>query len=249
MPDITINDNKIFYDIRGKGDNLILLHNGFHSSKTWDSVIDELSENYRVIAYDRYGYGNSEHLDGMIESDIVEDGVEELAILIEELGLERVNFIGHCLGGAIALLYTAKYPDKVDKVVAASVGYYSDEKLLFKSDWTFRPFEQIPLPLQNHLTKMHGESYALKFWEIICDYKNAYIMDSNYTIVDRIKGIKNEIMIMNGDSDFYFDIDHPLSVYKKIKNAAFCIIPRAGHDIHIEKKTEFLTAVNTFLDK
>ncbi|MCG8570711.1 MAG: alpha/beta hydrolase, partial [Spirochaetes bacterium] len=181
--------------------------------------------------------------------DIIQTGITELAELINQLNLKPVHLLGHCLGGAIALLYTVAYPHTVKKVIASAAGYYSDHKSLVKTDWTFQPFNKINHQLRKQLIEMHGPEYALKFWDILCNYKETYIMNSDYDIRKEVKKIKCPFFIINGDRDFYFEVEHPLSVYQKMKNNSILwIVPDTGHDIHIEKEDDFIKMVEYFIE-
>ncbi|HNZ26088.1 MAG TPA: alpha/beta hydrolase [Spirochaetota bacterium] len=247
MSYIKLKNGNVYYEIFGEGEPLIFLHNGFYSSYTWSGVVKRLSRYNKAIVYDRFGYGRSDKY-GSIDGDIVDKGVEELAEFIDALNLPKVNLLGHCLGGAIALLYSLKEPDRVCKIIAESVGYYSDHKLEIKTDWTFRPYDEIPHDLRDYLVAMHGEDYSKTFWDLIRTYRDGYIMNPDYNILNSIKNIKIPVLIMNGDRDFYFDIEHPLCARKKLKNSQFCVIPGAGHDVHADKPEEFCLAVETFLN-
>jgi len=246
MPYLNINDHKIFYNKTGNGEPIIFLHNGFYSTMTWDGIRDKFAQEYMVIDYDRFGYGRSDHFIN-IDVDIVEEGVKELEEVVDKLKLDKFYLCGHCLGGAIALLYAIKHPDKIKKIVAESVGYFSDTKLLVKSDWTFQPFKAMDRYLRKELKRMHGEEYSKEFWGIIRDYDKTYIMADDYSILDRIKKVKCPVFIMNGDRDFYFDVEHPVKAYKKIKDSRLWIIPKCGHDPHVEHKDTFIEQVLSFL--
>lgn len=245
--DLQTGHSEVFCRVTGSGEPLFLLHNGFYSQQTWDTVIDDLAQNYTVYSYDRFGYGHSTHLQEM-SLDIVELGVQELEQIISYYQLSKVNLLGHCLGGAIALFYTAQHPENVNKVIAESVGYYSDEGLQIKTDWTFQPYEKIPQMLRDILEEMHGFDYAKVFWDAIRNYKGGYIMNPEYNISKIVKTIKNPVLLVVGDRDFYFDIAHSLPVYKKLKNAQFAVIPNGDHDIHISNKNVFLYTIKSFLD-
>jgi pimeloyl-ACP methyl ester carboxylesterase len=104
MPYANINGIKTYYDDHGNGDTILLLHNGFSCSKMWENIYPSLIETgYRVIMYDRRGYGQSERgLD--FEKFYVSDrfrseGVKELATLREMLNFDSFHIIGQCEGG------------------------------------------------------------------------------------------------------------------------------------------------------
>jgi pimeloyl-ACP methyl ester carboxylesterase len=249
MPYLDLQDYRIFYNDTGDGPPLVLLHNGFYSTATWDPIRNRLAEHFRVIDYDRFGYGKSTKRETMTDDeDVIDEGVQELEAVIETLGLEEVNLIGHCLGGAIALVYTARRPERVAKIVAAAVGYHGGLKMLVSTDMTFVPFEQIDAILKNRLITMHGEAYARKLWALLRSHKNSYIMNEHYDIRKEVFRIRKPLLIANGDRDFYFDVAHALSIYDKMrKRADLWIVPSAGHDLHMDHPDLFIDEVLRFL--
>jgi pimeloyl-ACP methyl ester carboxylesterase len=246
MPFIDIHGKNIRYNRAGKGETIIFLHNGFYSTDTWNGVRKAFAKHFKIIDYDRFGYGKSDKLT-RIDFDIIDEGVSELEQLTEKLGLHEFYLCGHCLGGAIALKYALKHPRKVKKIIAESVGYCGSERLLVKTDWTFQPWDAMDKNLREKLKKMHGEKYSKEFWNIIREYRRTYIMSIDYNILDEIKNIKCPVLIMNGDRDFYFEVEHALQAFRKMKRAELWILNRVGHDPHTEAKKEFIDTVIKFL--
>lgn len=247
VPYIKINEHEVYYNDSGSGEAVIFLHNGFYSTTTWDGVRAQFAADYRVIDYDRAGYGRSSNLDSL-EGDMVETGVAELEALVSHLGLERFHLVGHCIGGAIAFLYTVNHPEQVIKLVAEAVGYYGDDRSLLKTDMTFIPFDEIDGGLRSTLKEMHGEGYARKFWENISAHNESYIMSADYDIRGRIKKVKCPTLIISGDRDFYFEAEIATSIYKKLRRTArLWILPNTGHDVHLEQPEDFIKQVLTFL--
>jgi pimeloyl-ACP methyl ester carboxylesterase len=56
---VNVNDGKLFYEVAGKGENIVLLHDGMVNHRIWDEQFPVLAKNYRVVRYDRRGYGKS----------------------------------------------------------------------------------------------------------------------------------------------------------------------------------------------
>jgi pimeloyl-ACP methyl ester carboxylesterase len=95
---------------------VVLVHGGRDHARNWDWVARELRRDYHVIAPDLRGHGDSEWaLGGMYA---VADFVLDIANLIDALGAKEVFLVGHSLGGAISLMYTGIYPERVKKLVA-----------------------------------------------------------------------------------------------------------------------------------
>jgi len=250
MPNVEHEGHRIFYHDTGAGRPLVLLHNGFYSTMSWNGIREALSSGFRVLDYDRYGYGQSTHLPGdPLTGDLVELGVEELTAFSDALGLERFDVVGHCLGGAIALLFAVRNPDRVGKVVAEAVGYYGDFRSLIKTDMTFVPFERIEKAIRKKMTAMHGESYSRILWSVFSNHRESYIMSETYDIRDEVARLKAPLLMINGDRDFYFDVAHPMPIFKRLrKNARLWIAPNCGHDIHMEIPEDFIRNVTAFLE-
>lgn len=95
---------------------LVLVHGGRDHARSWDWVARELRRDWHVVAPDLRGHGDSGWaLGGMYA---VADFVLDLANLIDALRVERVTLIGHSLGGAVSLMYTGVFAERVAKLVA-----------------------------------------------------------------------------------------------------------------------------------
>ena len=95
---------------------MVLVHGGRDQKRSWDHVAGALSANYRVIAFDLRGHGES---DWVSDGDYgVMDHVFDLASLLKTLNIDRFTLIGHSLGGNIALRYAGLYPEQIEKLVA-----------------------------------------------------------------------------------------------------------------------------------
>lgn len=95
---------------------LLLVHGGRDQKRSWDPVASSLSKDYRVIAHDLRGHGQS---DWVSDGDYgVMDHVFDLASLVDALALDQFTLIGHSLGGNIALRYAGLYPGSIEKLVA-----------------------------------------------------------------------------------------------------------------------------------
>ncbi|MEO1436345.1 MAG: alpha/beta fold hydrolase [Bacteroidota bacterium] len=113
------------YVDEGQGETIVCLHGQPTWSYLYRNFIPALSENYRVIAPDQKGYGKSETPQGVEYS--FKDHVENLAALIDHLGLEDITFVIQDWGGPIAGAYALRHPDKVKRfcLMNTMLGYGS----------------------------------------------------------------------------------------------------------------------------
>jgi pimeloyl-ACP methyl ester carboxylesterase len=96
--------------------NLILVHGGMDHARSWDRIVAAFQEDYRVIAPDLRGHGDSNWAYGAMYS--IAEYVLDLSALVEIVGKLPVYIMGHSLGAAIVLQYAGIYPERVKKLVA-----------------------------------------------------------------------------------------------------------------------------------
>jgi pimeloyl-ACP methyl ester carboxylesterase len=112
-----INGINLYYESMGTGRPLILLHGGLGSGEMFGPVRPALAERHQVIAVDLQGHGRTPDIDRPIDIRLMAD---DIAALIDHLGLEKPDLVGYSLGGGVALFTAVKYPDKVGRLVVAS---------------------------------------------------------------------------------------------------------------------------------
>jgi pimeloyl-ACP methyl ester carboxylesterase len=95
--------------------NLILVHGNRDHARSWDTVAEALRPDFRVLALDLRGHGDSSWAPGAAYT--VPEFVLDLSALIDIVGQGPINLIGHSLGGAIVLQYAGVYPERVRKLV------------------------------------------------------------------------------------------------------------------------------------
>jgi 3-oxoadipate enol-lactonase len=117
MAEITVNGIRTYYVEDGSGDPVVLVHGlGGTGTDIWKKQIAELAQEYRVVAYDLRGSGRSEVTPGPYT---IEQLADDLAALVDSLGLGPVALVGHSMGGGIALQYAVTHPARVRAVIGA----------------------------------------------------------------------------------------------------------------------------------
>ncbi len=101
-------NTSISFTDQGKGTAVVLLHGFLENQKMWDAFVPEFSNKYRVITIDLLGHGNSEPL-GYVHS--MEDNADVVHAVLTELRLRKAVFVGHSMGGYVALAFAELYPE------------------------------------------------------------------------------------------------------------------------------------------
>lgn len=112
-----VNGLSLYYESHGEGPPLILLHGGLGSGEMFGPVLPALAARHRVIAVDLQGHGRTADIDRPIDVRLM---ANDIAALIDHLGLDKPDLVGYSLGGGVALHTAARYPQKVGRLVVAS---------------------------------------------------------------------------------------------------------------------------------
>src|SRR5947209_16734623 len=118
-----VNGIKLYYETQGAGRPMILLHGGLGSGEMFGPVLPQLAERHQVVTVDLQGHGRTADIDRPIDVRLMADDV---AALIEHLGLATPDVVGYSLGGGVALHTAAKYPAKVRRLVMVSANLRPD---------------------------------------------------------------------------------------------------------------------------
>lgn len=111
MTEIAINGYRAYVEEFGSGSPVLLVHGlGGTGTDVWKRQLADLAKEFRVIAYDLRGSGQSEVTPGPYTIDLL---TEDLRAIVAALRLGRVALVGHSMGGSIALSYAARHPEDV----------------------------------------------------------------------------------------------------------------------------------------
>ncbi len=114
------------YSLYGQGDTtLVFIHGVGMNQYVWQPQIDYFSDTYRIVVYDLLGHGGSPMPS---EDASLEEYSDQLAALLEHLGINDVSLIGHSTGALISIEFTLRYPDKVTRLIPLNIVYKRDDQ-------------------------------------------------------------------------------------------------------------------------
>src|SRR5664279_3851850 len=107
------------YELSGKGERtIVLVHEMGGTLESWDDVAPEFAKSRRVLRYDTRGAGMSQKVRGDLRIDAMSG---DIAALLDRLGIAgKVALAGVAVGGAIALQFAARYPERASAVAVGS---------------------------------------------------------------------------------------------------------------------------------
>jgi len=114
---VEVNGISLWVATHGSGRPLILLHGGLMSGETFGPVLPALAARHQVFTVDLQGHGRTTDIDRPLDLRLMADDV---AAMIDHLGLDRPDVVGFSLGGGVATMTAVRHPDKVRRLVSLS---------------------------------------------------------------------------------------------------------------------------------
>jgi pimeloyl-ACP methyl ester carboxylesterase len=122
---VDVNGVGIEFEVAGEGRPVVLLHGFPDSGRLWRNQVPDLVDaGFRVVVPDLRGYGRSDQ-PGEVESYSIPFLAGDVIAILDQLGIDKAHVVGHDWGAALAWVVGAMVPDRVDHLVALSVGHPS----------------------------------------------------------------------------------------------------------------------------
>jgi pimeloyl-ACP methyl ester carboxylesterase len=120
MPARDIELERMYYEVSGKGNPLIVLHGAYMNIPSMGAIIPKLARTHRVYALELQGHGRTTDIDRPITYQNLADDV---AAFRDAVGLQKADVFGYSMGAVAGLQLAIRHPEKVNKLVFASGGY------------------------------------------------------------------------------------------------------------------------------
>jgi pimeloyl-ACP methyl ester carboxylesterase len=195
-----VNGLKMYYEVRGAGRPLVLLHGGAGTIEMWGRALDLLSENRRVVAAELQGHGRTADIDRLLRYEWMADDV---AALMEHLHLGKADVMGYSLGGGVALRTAIQHPEVVGKLVLVSTpfkrqGWYPE--VLAGMGQGARPESAEALKKTPMYEAYSRVAPSVDDWPVLMS-KLAEMLARNYDWGEEVAKLKSPTMVVAGDAD------------------------------------------------
>ena len=257
-----VNNIRIAYDDHGAGQPILFLHAFPLNRSMWDEQVKALlDENrFRLVAPDWRGFGES---DITSEISTMEMFADDLAALMNSLGIDTAILCGLSMGGYVAFAFLRKYPQRLSGLILADTrpgadtaeGRANRENVatLTESEGT-SAIADLQLPkLISDYTRQHFPLVALRIRQMIEAATSQGIAAASRGMAlradssDLLSAITCPTLVLAGEHDVLIPADIARDYAAKIPGAQFVVIPGAGHLSNLEQPQAFLQALNGFL--
>jgi pimeloyl-ACP methyl ester carboxylesterase len=233
----TVNGIKMYYEIYGSGEPLVLIHGNGASISSFNNQIPFFSKYYKVIVADSRAQGKSGDNDQKLSYQLM---ASDWAALLDYLKIDSALICGWSDGGIIGLIMAMDYPKKVKKLAAMGANILPDTSAY--QDYVLE-FNRKAL---EYINKKIAEKDNKSDWQ-----RNKKVMQIWTEIsipFSELHKIKAPTIIMVGDKDMVKE-EHTINIYRNIEKSHLCIFPGASHAIPMEDPETFNQAVHRFFSK
>ncbi|MEE8398272.1 MAG: alpha/beta fold hydrolase [Desulfobacterales bacterium] len=267
MPRVQIGDIGIHYEIHGEGEPILLIAGFTNSAGGWFMQLPALSKEYRVIAFDNRGTGQSDKLDIPYTMDEMAD---DAVGLLDALGIDAAHICGVSMGGRIAQCIAIRHPQKVISLVLACTGCGGPHDIAGDAEalkslapprqaQQRAPDEEEPGPWSNMMSHQFVENNPDIMAQIMAvslespappsTFKNHGRASRSHDSYDRLPEIKTPTLIMSGDADVIVPVENSRLLADKIPNSELVVFEGMGHCFKWEAAEAFNRTTLDFLGR
>ncbi len=255
------NANTGVLSAEGEAKVLIILHGFLGMSDNWKTLaIQYAASGFEVHALDLRNHGRSFHADDFSYEIMVQD----VMLYCEANNLNRIDLIGHSMGGKVAMLFAAFYPETVNKLIIADIGpkFYPQHHQSILTGLNAVDFSKKPSRtavdeiLKEYIPDFGTRQFLLKnlYWQTPDQLAFRFNLEVFIKKIDEIgKSLvennifsKKTLFIRGGNSNYILNGDFD-GIKKHFPLAIIATIPNVGHWLHAENPEMFFELTNDFL--
>ncbi len=250
-------------DLGGEGKPpLVVLHGLLGSSRNWLSAGKALAANWHVQAVDLRNHGRSPHGESMTYEDLVAD----VLAWMDRRGWERADFVGHSMGGKVAMCIASRHPERVNRLIVVDIAPKSYRS--FGSRAEFAAMHEINLGELTSRTEAE-----LKMETRVPDWAMRKFLTTNLErtedgdwrwainlpgITEALSGLEDDplaedetftgptLFVLGGKSRYVREDDYG-EIRRHFPAAAIKVIPESGHNPHMQSRDAFTAVISDWV--
>jgi pimeloyl-ACP methyl ester carboxylesterase len=274
LKEIELHGHRVAYRCAGSGPVIVLVHGITSTSETWERVMSTLARRFTVLAPDLLGHGGSAKPRGDYSLGAYASGVRDLLIA---LGHERATFVGHSLGGGVAMQLAYQFPERCERLVLIDSGglgsevnvllrmatlpgaefvlpLLASERVLGAGRGVGRFFGRLGLRVRTDIAEMARGHASLAERDA-----RAAFVHTLRTIIDPIGQRVNAndrlylaeevpFLIIWGKRDSIIPVAHAHAVHERVPSSRLEIFEDAGHFPQVDEPHHFIEVLTDFVD-
>lgn len=263
MDRIKVNGIELYYEIHGVGEPLILLNGLGYATWMWYEQIDELAKHFKVITFDQRGVGYSDKPD---EEYTIEIFADDVASLLQKLGIEKAHILGASQGGFVAQEFALKYPEMTDKLILCCTSFGGPNmipipeetlKIMMAGGGDDKTIEDLKNATSSSLCESKIQERMNIVEKILEEkmkkpqpkyaYQRQLMAGASFNIESRIHNVTAETLILSGDGDRVVPYRNSYMLQEKIPQSRVEIIKDGGHVFFMECPDETNVLIVDFL--
>ncbi|MEM7123688.1 MAG: alpha/beta fold hydrolase [Pseudomonadota bacterium] len=235
----------IYYELKGSGAPVTLIHGVGTWSDDWLGVIDRFGGRFQTIRYDLRSHGRSGQPPGDYAAG---DFVDDLVCLLDHAGINKTHLAGFSLGGLIAQAFTLAHPDRVDRLALLSTvaGRTPEERDRVRSRLDFIRNEPPVSYFDASASRWFTDSFRAEHPQLLAEkkrvigrmdtdrYAACYRVLAESDFADDLHRISNRTLVMTGEFDQGSNPRMARLMYERLPDAELIILPRLRHSVLLE---------------
>ncbi len=254
---------ELYSRIEGEGKSLLIIHGFLGMSDNWKTLGSQFAlQGFQVHLLDMRNHGKSPHSEEFTYAAMVQDVYDYCA----EHQLEKINLLGHSMGGKIAMLFATTYPEKVEKLIVADIGpkYYAPHHQTILAGLNAIDFSKQPSranveeTLSLYIKDFGTRQFLLKnlYWvepgqlgfRFNLDVFNRKIETIGNALPFENHFDKSTLFLRGDKSDYILDSDFE-TIRHHFPDAEIRTVKNAGHWLHAENPGDFYEMALDYLKK
>jgi pimeloyl-ACP methyl ester carboxylesterase len=227
MATISLNGFEMYFEDRGRGEPLVLLHGGMGIGDDWGHVFPHDPSGHRVVVPDLRGHGRSTSPD---EAFSIRRCAADVLALLDHLGIQRAKAVGLSLGAKTLLHVATAQPARLEAMVLVSATPHFPQPLRdAAAQFTRAAFESLPEAERGALRArhVHGDEQIARLYDMMRSFATS---DDDMAFTEAALGaITARTLIVHGEHDPYYPTVMALELARGIPNSTLWIVPGGPH--------------------
>jgi pimeloyl-ACP methyl ester carboxylesterase len=274
LRELTLHGHRVCYRQAGSGPVLVLIHGITSDSSTWRRVMPYLARRFTVLAPDLIGHGGSEAPRGDYSLGAHATGVRDLMMA---LGHDRATFVGHSLGGGVAMQVSYQYPERCERLALVDSGGLGRELNLLLRAATL-PGSELVLPLlvasrlldagrmAGGLLSRVGLRAATDVQEIARGHASLADREARAAFIHTLRAVADPggqrvnasdrlylarhmpVLLIWGEHDSLIPVSHARAAYRAVPGSRLEVFADSGHFPQLDEPERFTDVVVDFIE-